>query len=295
MTGILLIALGNPYYGELAANCAVTLKANGAIPVQLVYDKTAITSLSDRHLSLFDYRDEINPAYKTNFRGETNYVIPKLYLYELSCFDETLFLDADTCWTFGQSVENYLATRRKAGVHYLAQNYTHYNIGKGTSASQGYTFWEDPRKTIEKFDLRSGKIPQQSTTIVYFDRSKSAKKLFEKIVEIERTGVTPILADKTNFFFGQPDEYYFNTACALTNIFPAYEPYIPVHFYNLNKLCPEKFADGIARKYIALTNGGDRVPAHIIDVYKKWTRLSAKKIGFDYEFVFFHRDKIDIK
>jgi hypothetical protein len=55
--GILLIALGHPQYGIMAANLAATIRVNSDIPIHLVHDQTSLAHLSDKHMDLFTSAD----------------------------------------------------------------------------------------------------------------------------------------------------------------------------------------------------------------------------------------------
>lgn len=52
--GIILIATGHPYYGRMAYNLALTIKACEEFPVALVHNDSAIKHLNDSQRGIFD-------------------------------------------------------------------------------------------------------------------------------------------------------------------------------------------------------------------------------------------------
>ena len=89
--GILILAIGHPYYGRMAAALAATIKTTGTgIPIHLAYTESAISHLTEKEIALFSSKSIINDKYCTPVP-----IRSKMFIYQLSPFDETLYLDAD--------------------------------------------------------------------------------------------------------------------------------------------------------------------------------------------------------
>lgn len=82
--GILLLALGQPHYGNYAANLAMSIKFNCPdMPIALIHDEGAIRHISaDKRLQLFD---ELIEAPKDTYvvNGHARYIRAKNFLTNL--------------------------------------------------------------------------------------------------------------------------------------------------------------------------------------------------------------------
>ena len=97
--GILLIALGHPIYGKMAAALAASIKATSQeIPIVLYCSEQSTSRLMEGEKKLFDQM-LIMPEeyYITN--GVERFLKAKTFVYDLSPFDETIFLDVDMIWS----------------------------------------------------------------------------------------------------------------------------------------------------------------------------------------------------
>src|SRR6186997_996433 len=90
--GIVLISLGQPYYIRMAYQLAYSIKCNEDISIHLISNNHE--HLSEDQKKVFD-KIIIPGEHVFNTDGQTDYLKSKTYLYELSEFDETIFLDAD--------------------------------------------------------------------------------------------------------------------------------------------------------------------------------------------------------
>lgn len=110
--GILLVALGAPEYGYMAANLAASIRhSDSEVNIHLVYAGKAISHFTAAHKALFssmaecpaEYytrgtRDEgrgINDPATDKQQQTTEYIKAKTHIYELTPYEETLFLDVD--------------------------------------------------------------------------------------------------------------------------------------------------------------------------------------------------------
>src|SRR5687768_10941291 len=86
--GIILLATGAPFYGRMAYNLAVTIKAVEPVSVTVLHKGAGISHLSQKQLSIFDNIIEITDE---SFAA-------KLCLLDYSPYDRTLYFDADMAW-----------------------------------------------------------------------------------------------------------------------------------------------------------------------------------------------------
>ena len=58
--GIILLALGHPYYGRMAYNLAMSIKAvDSTVDITLVYTEGAIAHINHRNMWVFDNKMQI--------------------------------------------------------------------------------------------------------------------------------------------------------------------------------------------------------------------------------------------
>jgi alpha-N-acetylglucosamine transferase len=95
--GFLLMALGHSNYGKMALQLAVSLKNTcPGVPIALIYTASAISDIGQRvQLSLYFDEMILAPEYIYTRAGKTEYIKAKTYLYDMSPWDTTIFLDAD--------------------------------------------------------------------------------------------------------------------------------------------------------------------------------------------------------
>jgi hypothetical protein len=91
-TGILLIALGNEYYGKLAYNLILSIRKNSNIPITIYANGNALNYLNE-NISTFDIVELPKEYYNNNKVSLCNI---KTSLNVLSPYDKTLYLDVDS-------------------------------------------------------------------------------------------------------------------------------------------------------------------------------------------------------
>jgi len=110
--GVLILAMGHPYYGEMAANLAMSLKfADKETKICLAWEGDAKNHLTPAKLNLFDVIKEVPQEYIMK-DGKKAYFKAKTYINKLTPFEETIFLDADMIW-FGKRGVNVLFEQLK--------------------------------------------------------------------------------------------------------------------------------------------------------------------------------------
>lgn len=164
--GILIIALSNNYYGKMAYNLLVSIKAQYNIPIALVYDQSGISHLFGHQLDFFDHRIECPVEYKTA-NGKLDALKPKLYLDKLTPFTHTLFLDADTIWNPHKNPDNLF--KELDGKDFMIAN-------RGYDSN--LSMWVDIPKIKQKFGI--SRFLDISSEVIYFEKPD----VFEKAREV---------------------------------------------------------------------------------------------------------------
>lgn len=189
--GIILIATGHPYYGNMAYNLTLSLKAAGDIPVAVVTDGVGISHLTESERKWFDhiiYPEDIPTG-----------VSAKLNLDKYTPFDQTIFLDADML---------YISQRNPLDLfNEFEGDFWMIKEGDTDNINLAYYFWASEQEIMSKYKVDW--VPQTRSEVMYF---KKGTKVFEKArsVKPERKLLTI-----RNFGENQiPDELYFNIALA---------------------------------------------------------------------------------
>src|SRR5688572_16263193 len=163
--GILIFALGHPYYGRYAYNLSVTIKAVENIPVAVVHDSTSLSHLDDYQKRVFD------KLVICNLKPGCG---AKLHAYELSPFENTLLLDADMLWLPVHTPSELLESL--SGIEF-----TGITEGSTDNPSSHYFFWAKIEEIREKYQI-TGTVHQWRTEVVYFEKSDKVKEMFSDAV-----------------------------------------------------------------------------------------------------------------
>ena len=280
--GVLIVATGDKLYGEYAFNLALSLRANEQhIPIAVITDGGALASLSEGQRAYFD-KIIMLPRSAYEIDGKLHHFYIKTLLYDLTPFEHTLYLDADTCW---------IPYRRPSWLigeldyfDFTCANGGYYDFKDGSATTTGgYLFWGELDKIQAHFKL-SGRIPQYNSTIMFFKKSVAAKTIFDKAKSVYNDKHAP---RKMNSW-GIADEYCFNVASALTGIMPHTWNYQPIYIHFLENLKSEK---EILQDFWGLTNCGNNTHPSIVSMYHNLLDRYTKKMGLPH---FYHRNKKDV-
>ncbi len=300
--GILLLVYGHPYYGRMAYNLACTLKANDPeIPVAVAHSGKALTHLGADQKAIFDAIIDISPSLAGGWA-------PKLHLYDLSPFNETLFLDADMAWlpfrtptqlfdrlkdveytgiTEGwfdyTAQEKYLETKaslenasEEDKPRFIEQLKVEESLMDKTN--QMYYYWAD-LKEIKEVYKTTGKIYQWRTEVVYFKKTPTVRKMFEKAQKIHKN---PRLKTIIKFGESTPDELAINISTNLSKLEPHQEKWTPVYWHRLyNNRVPMM---NELQTWYAVGFGGNYAGGSLIKLHDQVVSYAMKKLNKQHVF-----------
>lgn len=219
--GILILAIGHPYYGNYAAQLARSIRfVDKDIPIALAHADGALTHLPTT--APFTHVIEI-PAEYTHTNGLKDYLKAKTYIYELSPFDTTIALDADTLGLPRRPV-SYLFDKLEG----LEFTMAHRGAELVENAKPGLLHWvEDPQTIREAYGIADGEwLFNLSSEFIYFKKTKRVKKLF---TETQKIFTSPKIEYKT-FGHTMPDELAFCIAMMITKVYPPREMFLPIYW-----------------------------------------------------------------
>ena len=265
--GIVLIALGHPNYGELAANLAISLRNNDStMPIHLIYSDGVLKELSEAHKSLFTNL-ELVPESCITKNGKINYLKAKTFVYDLSPFHETIFIDVDTMWLQSKSIEQLF--NELSDIDFTMQNRGVIDLENPVEKKEKY-LWASIHDVQKKF--AKGFLYYLNSEFIYFKKTDKVKSLFEKAKEYYENPTIP-----TTAFNGDvADEIAFGLAMIELGIYPHKINYVPVYWFLMEG---NKSIDKIKDDYYAYSVGGNRTAEDIRKKYNNLMKAYAYKLG----------------
>ena len=251
-TGVVLIATSSTYYIRAAFNLCLSLKAqNRDLKITLITDNT-IDHLYDIQKFWFDNVIKVDA---------TNAFQLKLSIYDLSPYDNTLYLDVDSIWNPAKSLSELLDSLSDIPF---------------TMANRGYVQEDYDWCSLESFEKETGvaNILNLSSEFIWFKKSDENKEMF-KVAEafyLKNNCVTKRIGSH------QPDEPSFAFALATTKVHPHKVPYYP-SFWMSNtqgKFISDKT---IQEDYNLVSMGGNYQDKKIVDLYKRYALIAGEKLG----------------
>lgn len=251
--GILLIALGHKNYYRMAFNLALSIKANDEIPIALVNDGSIRIDNA-----LFDHSIILQPA-------KEDIIKTKTLIYDLSPFDETIFLDVDMIMLKGRKISPLFDTLKPYS------NWTMANTGIA-----GTSIWADINLIKKKY---KGDMWNYHSEFIYFKKSEAAKQYFDKVKEVyENEDVEAIKAIK--FSNGRmADELAFQLASMQLNQYPHKQNFLPTFWHHRERKYLGLYLYQLPEQYIFYSIGGNTVPRGVANNYNTLASVYNKRAG----------------
>jgi len=282
--GIVLIALGHPYYGQMAYNLALTLRyKNPSIAIAVVHDRSALSHLDEKRLSIFDkFIVVTDPKYWT-VDGKLNYAYSKLFLDKLTPFDETIFLDVDTAWCGNDDV---LSLFSKCAKHdFVIKNRNCYDFKtKTTNDGDPLWFWVDENEVGKAYGIKSGKMYSVHAEFIYFKKGDKATAIFETAIQVANdvkveSGLK--WANQNNC-----DEVPLSISLLLNKVsIPAGFNPLHWHQYDGQFMSRTEMMD----TYYLISSGGNTFPGSLKSFYNDLVQYAAQSLNMPDAYK--HRDK----
>ncbi len=270
--GVLIIAGGHANYGRMAFNLAMSIKQNDdTIPIALAHNGSSITKLYGNMIDVFDQLIQIPTEYYKNGLKD-DWFKCKTFMYDLSPFEQTVVMDADTLWLPKSKISSVFNELKK--VKYTMANRDFLEM-KDAPFKENYSMWCNVHEVKAAFRCKdTDKYYSIHSEFVYFTKCESNKKFFDKAKEIfNEPRITP-----RQFATSIPDEYAFAVAQMLTKTYPHKTPYLPGYWHVAEK--HNKIKDGdMYRLYKYISIGGVEIPKPGEELYNRLSRIYAQKYG----------------
>lgn len=262
--GIILVATGAPFYGRMAYNLAVSIKAVEDVSITVLHAGKGLAHLSEKQKDIFDEVREI----------ETLAFAAKLTLLDHSPYDQTLYFDADMVWLPNKKPSDLFAELTDVTFTSITEGYFDYQTGANHGNGM-YHFWADPVEAAAMWQL-TGRFYQWRSEVIYF--SKDAKELFDLAKKVYNNP----LVNVKQFAGHTPDELAINIAASKLGIEPHVYKWKPAYWHRLHgegKTLPE-----IMYSYYLLSVGGNFASSNMKTCYNNVCMAAHRKLGLQYLF-----------
>lgn len=264
--GILLLAIKHSNYGRLAENLAVSLRNITDLPIALACDGPGRRQIRYSHL----FSEFINVPQDYYWQdGVEQAIKAKNYLYNLTPFKETLFLDADMIWLRKDPKEIFESLK---DVDFTIKNTGNIDLNKGFRAN--YSHWTNDLHAVKKEYKLKGKFYSLSSEVIYWKQKKEVKKIFDTCQKLYKDFKAPYLP----FAGGIADELLFSIAMNKLGTPPHRDGWIPSYWQDAEQRNASRTE--IIRDYYAYSIGGKVSAGAVKDFYNDLVKNAHHKAGY---------------
>lgn len=271
--GILLLALGHPYYGRMAYNLAMSIKAcDPQTHITLVYTEKSISHISYRNMNLFDNKLLID-------ENEKPFAV-KLKLNELTPYERTIYLDVDTLWINKESPSVLFDNLKGIEFTGITEGVHDYTDATKCDHSKYYYFWADLEEIKTKFSV-SNKIYQWRSEFIFFEKNEKTDSMFYEMQEVYKESET--MSSIKKFANHIPDELAINIVTSANNIEPHKYKWQPTYWDRLNGGYMPAI-DQLRNDYYLISCGSNSSGTGLKRVYDRVCAASAYKLKLQHVF-----------
>ena len=272
--GFIIIATGTPTYGNMALNCALSIKSNGNWPVMLVHTPSAIEGIESRVERIFDYHVSVT----SNMAPMEFASLLKLQAYDISMnvFDECIMLDADTLILPGKDLTSWFEQEQDFMAYYHAA----FDYEKGEADRDKVQFWCDPIAVAKVVgNISPDKMPAINASWIYFRRSDTACGIFQRaMIYFGHKDMVTLFRGFVN------EEFCFNTALMYYNYPLLKVPYRPIYLQVFSETIDESY---IQHRFNGFSMAGDINHApEVVSLYNKLSDYYRAQYGINQKFHF---------
>jgi hypothetical protein len=272
MRGILLIAIGHHYYMRMAVNLAVSLKSTSDIPITIVHGDGSIKALYEHERKLFDNIVEAPKEYYHTKCIIKEHIKIKTHLYNLTPYDETIYLDVDMVW--GKFNINDLF-KELSDANFTIQSRGYCDMAE---LNPDYSWWVNLQELSDAYGIKEGRYYSYSSEFIYFKKCKEVKDYFKRAVKNYET----LKVKHTRFAGGIPDELVFSLTTLQTGLEPHKSFFTPIYWEQAEKRSAN--IAHVTENYYAYSIGGSALSSKEKLIYDNLVLYHANKTGFTHLF-----------
>lgn len=220
--GVTILAVKDSVYAKYAYNLAMTVKLSSREKVQVIFDKETVGSLSDlKKNKAFDHITVLDENYGSMSPG-----MLKTEIYNLTCFDKTLFIDADSLLFPYYNISNLMDELQ--GLWYQPVNMDSFSKEDRDSV---FMFGCKVGPVVDEYSESKGeRIYRVNSCVFYFEKSDEIKPFFDTVSKVYREiSLGNSITHKINSWKGGmvPDEVAFCIANYVVGFEPAWTDWNP--------------------------------------------------------------------
>lgn len=274
--GILLIAAGNPVYLAMAQNLAAGIRAADlTIKIAIATDN----QVPEKMIGPFFDLNIILTSKMITQGGKEAFIKAKTFMYDISPFDETIFLDVDQ------------AMLMKADIRGLFRELSDIEFTMSNTGLAEQTIWCDMSEAKQLYGDRP--YWNYHSELVYFKKSERAKQFFDAAKKIFSDAKLKTAVN----FGGAPmaDELAFQCASMQTGIYPHKGNWTPNFWWARESGAKQRVWPYQLKDQLTYSIGGNNLPQFVKDNYMALVEAQYKKAGLDGKPNQIQSKRIDLK
>lgn len=258
--GILLIAVGHPYYSFMASNLAISIRYhNPELPIAICHDNQGFNLLEEWQRELF--QQVVIPDKILN--GDPYSL--KLHLDELTPFKKTLFLDVDMLWNNDRKVSDLLDELNGVEFTMICRS-------QMTSEEKPLSRWVNLEEMAKAYNQND--FYDVSSEVIYFE---GIPKIFDEARKAYKKPKVKV----SQFGAGLPDEAFFMIAMAKTDIKPHQVPFEPTYWEP--RYFPKQHNRAFISQFYAISVGGAYTSSFIKKIYDSLMKHYYNSLGIAHQ------------
>lgn len=269
--GVLLLAIGHPFYGRMAFNLAVSMKAvDPEVKIAVAFTGDALKELF--RYDIYKYFDRIVtiPDEMIKRRGHVEHLRAKLCIPDLTPWDDTLYMDADTIWLQeNRTPSQFMDSLAK--IPLAVQNRGCQDVKK--PLKNGEILWANANEIRDAYELKSGKLYSLFSECMWIQKNNRNTVLFATALDCYDN----LKIDHKEFAGGVPDELPLAIAMVLTGTYPHKEKWLPVYWEHLEKRKLYQNPSELAAEFYAFSIGGKVTPPNVKEYYNRLASVVFQK------------------
>jgi len=266
--GIIILALGHPYWGRWAYNLAMSIKFTSPdARITLLYAGDGKSQIGDT--SFFDRMIEVAPKYYTT-GGRIEYMKAKTALYKLTPYKETIYLDADTIWMNKKPIGQLFD--QLESVNFTMANRSWMDL-ENQVIPEEFGVWASPAHIKDHFRFKEGRFYNLSSEMIYFKKDKKVGKLFSDAFDLWDAPIS-----HRQFNGGMPDELPFTISMIKNKIYPHEDNYKPFYWEAASRP-PQRLEGGDLQAFYAYSMGGHMAHPIMSKTYNNMVKFYCKQFS----------------
>lgn len=283
--GIVIVALGHDNYRKMAFNLAMSIRvSNPDAQIALISNAGVKDKFNIFEKQYFSHFIEVDEKDYT-INGKREIPLAKTMIYELSPFNETVYIDSDSIWIKNKKVSDLFNAYKDVNFGFtLYHPNAHYPVDSDNS-----NFWfkegETARDLRKYFKLKKDAYYYHlQSSFLYFKKSKEAEQIFARAKDLFIT---------RDFQFrdwadSMPDELAFSLSLLNLN-FKIENPYKDIFFYPMSEIVDNGIKRGvkpteralIEKNYFFISMAGHIMSKGLKDLYNdhvKWNYAQHQNV-----------------